>query len=73
MSSSACRSFLAPPYRQRPAWGVGGMAAGCANSSQTQLERLVRLGLIRELFQQGKITQAQFQRLMELQRGGGPL
>lgn len=37
-------------------------------ASNGQLGKLVKQGLIRELFQQNQITQAQFERLMQLQR-----
>lgn len=36
--------------------------------SNGQLEKLVKQGLIRELYRQQHITQAQFERLMQLQR-----
>ena len=45
------------------------MKGSSAHSPQPQsLDRLVKIGLIRELFQQRKITQAQFEQLMKLQR-----
>ena len=37
-------------------------------TSKSQLGKLVKQGLIRELFQRNQITQAQFERLMQLQR-----
>lgn len=38
------------------------------SEQQDGLGRLVKLGLIRELFQQRQISQAQFERLMQFQR-----
>ena len=37
-------------------------------TSNGQLGKLVKQGLIRELFQRNQITQMQFERLMRLQR-----
>lgn len=37
-------------------------------TSNGQLGKLVKQGLIRELFQRNQITQAQFERLMQIQR-----
>lgn len=40
-----------------------------AKTVQTSpLDRLIKVGLIRELFRQHRITQAQFEQLMKLQR-----
>lgn len=39
-----------------------------ANHSES-LEKLVKTGLIRELYRQHHITQVQFEQLMKLQRG----
>lgn len=39
------------------------------SESRDQLGRLIKAGLIRELYQKRHITQAQFTQLMELQRG----
>lgn len=39
------------------------------DAQKRQLSRSVKIGLIRELFRQGRITQAQLERLMQLQRG----
>ena len=38
------------------------------NRQTNQLDLLVKLGLIRELYRQHHITQAQFEQLMRLQR-----
>jgi len=37
-------------------------------ASKKRLDNLVKIGLIRELFQRNQITQAQFEQLMKLQR-----
>jgi len=37
-------------------------------TSDSQIGKLVKIGLIRELFQRNQITQAQFEQLMKLQR-----
>ncbi len=38
------------------------------DSRKKQLEQLVKTGLVRELFQRGRLTQSQFEALMKRQR-----